>query len=549
MAQTILGLDLGAHAVKAVLLESTFRGFRVAGHAAEPVAPAVDGAGPDLGARQGAALGRLLAAQGWQVDACTAVAPGSSVAAHVVTLPFTDPRRIEQTVGFEVEAQIPFELSDVAWDWQPLTPRPGVADLWVGVAPKAELTALLGVLAAAGLDPRVVAPAAPALAALLSPELLAAEPAPAPPPADAPAGSAPVEGILDLGHERTHLCLAAGGQLEAARTIPLGTAGVARSLARELDLVEADAVRLLAAEAGGPPLVEDEPLATLAREPRAAEALRRALAPLVRELRATLRAWRARVGARPVARLWLAGGLGRLPGLPELLAAEVDGPVAPLSLAGAAAEGLPPEVAPAMALALAAALRGHLGGRTSRLNLRRGDTAYTRDFEHLKDKVAKLAVYAGLVILLAIASSGVKVFALARHEQLLDRTLCDAEERIMKKCFPNPEEAISALKGRGVPGAAIPKVSAIDVLGELSMHIPEGVSLRYDRIDITDKKLHLQGTTDAAENVDKIVASLKASRCFGDARSGGARKRGAESKFEFSVDSALTCLGPAQGGE
>ncbi len=117
----------------------------------------------------------------------------------------------------------------------------------------------------------------------------------------------------------------------------------------------------------------------------------------------------------------------------------------------------------------------------------------------------------------------------------------------MKKGFDTYEEAISGLKGRGVPCAAIPKTPAIDVLGELSQRIPEGVSLRYDRIDISDKKLHLQGTTDAAENVDKIVASLKGSRCFGDARSGGARKRGAESKFEFSVDSALTCGGPAAG--
>jgi general secretion pathway protein L len=42
--------------------------------------------------------------------------------------------------------------------------------------------------------------------------------------------------------------------------------------------------------------------------------------------------------------------------------------------------------------------------------------------------------------------------------------------------------------------------------------------------------------------VDKIAASLKGSRCFADARSGGARRRGNDGKFEFSVDAALTCL-------
>ncbi|HYG67823.1 MAG TPA: fimbrial protein, partial [Anaeromyxobacteraceae bacterium] len=75
---------------------------------------------------------------------------------------------------------------------------------------------------------------------------------------------------------------------------------------------------------------------------------------------------------------------------------------------------------------------------------------------------------------------------------------------------------------------------------------PAGVQLRFDRIEITREKLHLQGTTAAAEDVDKIVTALRASPCFGDARSGGARRRGNDGKFEFSVDSAITCPdGPA----
>ena len=55
-----------------------------------------------------------------------------------------------------------------------------------------------------------------------------------------------------------------------------------------------------------------------------------------------------------------------------------------------------------------------------------------------------------------------------------------------------------------------------------------------------------EGTTDAAENVDKLVGALKASRCFGDARSGGARRRGTDQKFEFSADASLTCVEGAQ---
>jgi general secretion pathway protein L len=539
MAQTILGVDLGRHSVKAVLLESAYRGFTVTGHAAAPVPPQSQG-GPSLRERQGTALKGLLAARAWRFDVAVAVTPGSVVAAHVLTLPFTDQRRIEQTIPFEVEGQIPFELSEAAWDWQHLAPRAGFSDLWVGVAPRSELTDLLAALGGAGVDPRAVVPAAPALAALLAAGVLG-EPA--------HPGAAPgVQAVLDLGEERSLLCLSAGGTLEAARGVSLGAGTLSRALARDLGISEAQAETLLLAEAGGPPPL-DASIAPLATDPRAAESLRRALAPLVRELRSTVRAWRARVGPRPLERLWLSGGLARLPGLPEVFAAEVDGPVAPVSLAGAGAAGMPPEEAPRMALALSAALRGHLGGRAGRLNLRRGDAAYTRDFEHLKGKLAALGAAAGLVLLLAVGSASVRVFALSRQEQAVDRALCDAQQHILTKCYDNYEEALSVLRGRGIPGATIPRTSAVDMLSELSLRTPEGVSLRYERIDVTDRKLHLQGTTDTAENVDRIVAGLHGSRCFGDARPQGVRKRSGDSKFEFSVDSTLGCLDGVSGKE
>src|SRR5512133_51088 len=123
MAQTILGLDLGSHSVKAVLLESTLRGWTVVGAASLPVPRSPEGEERTLRDRQAAAVRDLLAARGWTPDTVAAAVPGAAAASHVVTLPFTDPRRIEQTIAFEVEGQIPFELEDVAWDWQPMLAR------------------------------------------------------------------------------------------------------------------------------------------------------------------------------------------------------------------------------------------------------------------------------------------------------------------------------------------------------------------------------------------------------------------------------------------
>ena len=484
MPQRILGLDLGVTAVRAVLLESSYRSFTVTGVRTSPVPPGGEGA-PPLRERQLAAAGALLA-EGLAFDTALVALPGPS-ASHLVRLPFTDPRRIEQTVGFEVEAQIPFDLTEVAWDWQALQQSGGQTELLVAVVRKDELAALLTELKPLGVDPRTVLPPGPALAALFGAGVLAGELAAA--PGEAP----PVEAVLEVEPGRATLALVAGGALEGARTFPL---------------------------AGGTPA-----------------------GSIAREVRATLRAWRARAGAtaRPLGRLLLAGEAPGVPGLAEALQGEVQGPIEPLALSGPAAERIPPEEAPALALALALALRGHQGSRAPRLNLRRDELAYTRDFQHVRGKVARLATWTALVLLLALISSSVRVFALSRQEKLLDTALCDATQKLVGKCYENDELAVAALRGKGTVAASIPKNSALDIFTELSARIPQDFWLKLDRIEITRDKLHLQGVTDAAENVDRVVGALRASRCFGDARSGGARKRSGDGKFEFTVDSDLTC--------
>jgi general secretion pathway protein L len=538
MAQHVLGVDLGAHAVKAVLLESAYRSFAVLDHAIVAVPPMEGDVPAPLRDRQAAALRALLAERGWQVDVTIASVPGSGTASQVVTLPFTDARRIEQTIPFEVEGQTPFDLSEVAWDWQPLGSRGGKSELYVGVARKEELAGLLASLGEAGLDPRTVVPAAPAYAALFGSGVLAGEAAMEPGAPPSP------EAMIDLGHERTSVCIVEGGVCEGARTFAFGGAQLARALVRELGISEAEGHALLAAEVSG-----DAPppeLAGIASDPRAADILRRAFLPLTRELRATLKAWQARVGPRPLRRVHLAGELARLAGLADLLVPEVEGPVEPLRLEGAAVARLPAEHAGALALALALAIRGHQGTRAPRLNLRRGEYAFTRDFQHVKGKVARLGAWAALVLALAVVSAGVKVLVLARQEAALDRALCEAEEKILGRCFDNFEQAEAVLRGRGPGSAAIPRSSAVEVLAELGAKAPAGVTFRFDRIEITREKLHLQGTTAAAEDVDRIVGALRGSPCFGDARSGGARRRGSDGKFEFSVDSAITCAdGPS----
>ncbi|HTT69742.1 MAG TPA: pilus assembly protein PilM [Anaeromyxobacteraceae bacterium] len=483
MAQRILGLDIGASAVRAVLISSTYRGFSVVASARVPLEDALPAERP-LRERQGAAVRRLLENPGFAFDTALVALPGIS-ASHVVTLPFTDVRRIDQTLPFEVEGLIPFDLAEVAFDWQPLRLRENQAELLVAVVQRKELKDLLADLGQAGIDARAVLPPGPAYAALFGAGVLSGEAASAEDLAQA-------ELVLDQDQDRVSVCVVRRGACEAARTFAASAAGVPA---------------------------------------------------LLREVRTTLRAWRARSGPDlpDLRRVLLAGLAAQAPELREALLREVGVPVEPLALAGAAASRLPPEEGASFALALALALRGYQGSRAPRLNLRRGELAYTRDFEHLRGKLARLGAWAALIVLLAVVSSGVKVFALSRQEKLLDGALCSATRTLLGKCYTNDELAVAALRGKGSITAYVPKDSALDVFAELAARTPRDLPLKFERIEITRDKLHLQGVTDAAENVDKIVNGLKASRCFGDSRSGGVRKRSVDGKFEFTVDSDLTC--------
>ena len=525
MSHPILGLDLGSRRVKVVLLETTLRGFTVAGTGEIPVAPAVEGS-PSSPERVSAALRDLLAERRWPADAAAVASlPGVAAASHLVTLPFSDARRIEQTVQYEVEAAIPFDLDQVAWDWQPLDTQPGRSDLFIGVARRDELGALVAALAGVGVDPAVVVPGGPALAALWAAGAVAD-----------PAAAGQAELMVDVGSERTHVCVISEGRCLFARTFASGSSSLLRGAARVAGR-DPDAV------------LPEDPFPGWLAGPEGDASLRAGAAPLVRELRATLRAFEARPSSRPVVRIRLAGGLAGWPGIAALVGEELSIPAEPLRLAGPAADVIGPDDAPRFALALALALRGWLGTRFQRLNLRRGDLASTRSTQNVRDRLERIAVYASLVLLLAVVSSAVKVVALNRQEKLLDQAMCDVTQKVVGKCFDDFAMAESVLRGRGTVGGSIPRVSAAGVLAELAARTPD-VQLRFDRIEISREKLHLQGTTDAAENVDKIVAALRSSRCFPDARSGGARKRGTEQKFEFTVDADVACEGaPAPAGK
>lgn len=529
----ILGLDLGSYSIKGVVLD----GVRAGAHAS--FAEVRRGEGDRLETLK-AALEELKA-QLPAADQVIVSLPGPTLATHVVSLPFSDPKRIEATLPFEVEGQLPFDLEDAAFDYQPVgAPGPdGKSELLVGVVRKQELTPLLQVLAETGFDPRVITH--PAMAYQ---NLLAHLPDPEGGPAPEGAGARGPVAVLDLGHERSSLAIGVpGGGVELVRTFAGGGRDLTRVLAQELRTEPLEAAHWKEREGA---------IGEAAQGPdaeRTSGALIRGLAPILRELRPTLKAYTARTH-RHVGRIHLCGGTAQLPGLAEHLSRELGIPTETLRLRETAV-GFPEGAGLNALQAYALALRGQAAGsRAPRFNLRRGALAFQGHYDYLREKLGRLGVFAATLLVLLIGFGFVRNAVLAQGEERVDDQLCSTTKKVLGTCEKNYDRALNLLRGEKSPAAALPKVSALNLLAELTARIPAEAHAQLDQIQIDLTRISVRGQTENSKQVDQITTALKTFKCFKDVKEGKLErsKDGEHMKFRFDIQ--VECPGqeaPSQG--
>jgi len=528
LAQKILGLDIGAHSVKAVLLEGTMRGWELKAHAraelgpAEPApipapvpeAPAEENAAATEGAAEAAAtepvedlrLSRALGAVAEQIgglraDLVAVALPGSAAASPLVTLPFTEQKKIDATLGFEVESLLPFDVDEALYDYQVLSQQDGRSELLVGVVRREEFARFLANLQASGVDPRVIT--LPGLGL----EPLAIDLA-----RRSGLGADEYGAVLDLGHERGVLTVVRGAADERR--------GPSLVFTRTFS--------------GGGADLPNAPGGDLAND----ALLRRRVQGLLREVRQSLRAAQTRT-RHAVSRIWLGGSLARLPGLAELFAAELKVPVEPVSLPGDAGAKIPAEEQPAWAAALGLALRAQArGGRL--LNFRKGAFAFKGDLDYLKGKVSRLVVFAAVLALLFGANFWARLQTVAAEEARLDEALCSITQRVLGSCEKDFAVALSKLRGGDTMAARIPTASAMEVFTEAIARMPAEVDLEFEEVDVTLERMRLKGTVDSFDAVEEVVAGLKQSRCVADVKRGRVQ-RTRDEKIEFTLDALYVC--------
>jgi general secretion pathway protein L len=505
LKQRVLGLDIGAHSVKAAeIVHTPFRGLEIGQLRTLPLEP-----GADLAAE----LREFLRVYELPTDAVVCALPGDRVSSRRLSFPFSDVKRIAQAVPFEVEGQVPFDLDEFLLDWEPVRRHRGATDVMATLARRSEVGTLLEALREAGIEPRVVEAEGLVLANLgvlfeLSGTHL----------------------LVDVGHRKTTLCLLSEGRPIAARTLPLAGQALTEVVAQERGVSEHEAEQLKQETGVFPPGIEagegkDQPvLDRLARE------LLRTVGSLEPALRET-----AEGGIEEIV---LLGGSARLHHLAEYLKQRTGLPVALLKppaephrtalLAG----GDPMLFAPALALAV----RGTPLART-RMNFRQDEFARRMDLTQYGSQFRQLGWRAAAVLLVALVWVLVGISLGNRQARELETQTA----ALYEQAFPGrpvPENVLGAMRtavqeahGRAdLLGVYAGNLSALDILAEISSRVPANLPVIFEELNIDRRTIRIRGHTQRFENVDRLRAELaefapfsqiRVSEIQSDARRGG----------------------------
>jgi Tfp pilus assembly PilM family ATPase len=546
MAHTVCGIDLGTFSVKFAFLEVGFRSTTLRG-LMETAVP--DGPAP-LIERQLEAVREGLSQTAGEVTPYFAV-PGDLLSVRVLELPFSDPRKIDQVVGYELEGQIVSPIEDVVFDHLVVGQRAEGATVLAAAAKRDDLSGLLAAADVQNVHPRALY-AASVIYRTLAPAPTHG-PVPLPPPCHA---------IVDFGHSRTNVCVVRAGETIYARTIRRGGQHLTAAIAHAF---KADADRAEQAKRGEAELLNGRP-APSPLVGKLDEVLREALAPTLRELNQTLASFRASAHAEVESLLVMGGGgqlKGLLPyletelGLParfarvrtalESIGAESIVPHAPpvvFSVEEGAAPPEPPAEAPqareadSHGLAAAIALAAARGSRE--IDFRRGPFVYRASFSVIRQKAWHLAGLGAAVLVAAGVYVSAQLSALGSERKDLDRELKSATQEL----FGQPREdaeGIAQLMRRGYREelAPLPKASAFDLLDQISRKVPPADKVKLDvaELDIRPKKTFLKGTVDSGTAVDEIAAKLKEIDCFDEVTKGAITEvSGGAKQFSLTIN-------------
>jgi type IV pilus assembly protein PilM len=306
--KSLVGLDIGSSAVKAVELKPAGKGYKVIAFGSEPIPPdsIVDGAIIDSAAVADA-IRRLFDINKIQTKEVCASLSGNAVIVKKITLPVMTDAELAESIYWEAEQYIPFDIQDVNLDYQILDPGDAAngratMEVLLVAAKKEKIADYTGVIEQAGRSAVVVDVDAFALQNAFEVNY-GIEP-----------GQVVV--LLNAGASATNINILQGDQSVFTRDISIGGNAYTEALQKELNLPFEDADRLKRGEPVDGVSFED-----------ARPVLRAVSENVMLEIQKTFDFFKATASSDRIDRIIVSGGAAKEEGFLEMLPDRFETPV------------------------------------------------------------------------------------------------------------------------------------------------------------------------------------------------------------------------------
>ncbi len=308
-AKTVIGLDIGSSAVKAVELKPSGKGYRVTAFAAEPVPPdaIVDGAIIDAGSVADAIRRVFDGNKAFKTKEVCASLSGNAVIVKKITLPVMTENELSESIYWEAEQYIPFDIQDVNLDYQILDPGTGAAargsmDVLLVAAKKEKIADYTSVIAQSGRTPVIVDVDAFALQNAFEVNY------------GLEAGRVVV--LLNAGASAININILQGDQSVFTRDISMGGNAYTEAVQKELDLPFESAEQLKKGiPVDGATFEEAQPVLHAVTE------------NVLLEIQKTFDFFKATASSDQIDRIMLSGGASRVDGFKEMVQERFNAPV------------------------------------------------------------------------------------------------------------------------------------------------------------------------------------------------------------------------------
>lgn len=542
--QKIIGLDIGSYSIKAIEITNSFKSYEITNFYEKVIPLSETQTREEL---LPICMEELFKENNLQADRIVTAMPGQFISSRIVPFNFSDPRKIANAVLYEVEDLVPFNLDEMIVEHQILGSQDDKTMVLAVMTRKNFLASFLDYLERIDIDPKLIDIDSLSLYNLS---------------AHIDHDPNEVYGLVDIGHEKTSVCLVEGEILKMFRTINLGGRYITEFLARDLETTFAEAEKIKH-EVNSVTWEENKANSNLSEQELVlGKKVGVAANGFAKELSRTIYAFKI-WDKKPISKIYLSGGTSRLKGIENYLEDQLGVPVVKNDLTQTDLKLLPHlaenmEIIPqGIAIGLRAVSSAK---RHSTINLRKGEFAYSQDYENILKFSSSFLSWAFVGLLVLVASYAGQYFFYQNQISKLQNQFKAAYLKIKPeaKSRVNKTKQFSRIRRDAIQGlqtaiddnriaiddftTAMSGSGAIIALKELSTAISKDVKVDvtlYDFVEGDEQsgKVTLKGETDGYAGVATIKEAVSGLPTMEEVTEKSGPKPGTDGKvIEFTIN-------------